>query len=67
MPESKMSTSHQQKRSCLSPGQHPSLCQFNVTAQNKEILNHLPYSLDLAPSDYHLFMSLQIHLNNKIF
>ena len=29
--------------------------------------NHPPYSPDLAPSDYHLFRSLQIHLNGKTF
>ena len=26
-----------------------------------------PYSPDLAPSDYHLFLSLQKHLNGKKF
>jgi histone-lysine N-methyltransferase SETMAR len=30
-------------------------------------LNHPPYSPDLAPSDYHVFRSLQNHLNNKKF
>ena len=28
---------------------------------------HPPYSPDLAPSDYHLFRSLQNYLNGKIF
>ena len=28
---------------------------------------HPPYSPDLAPSDYHLFRSLQKHLNGKTF
>ena len=28
---------------------------------------HPPYSFDLAPSDYHLFRSLQNHLNGKTF
>ncbi len=32
-----------------------------------EILPHPPYSPDLAPSDYHLFRSLQNHLNEKKF
>jgi histone-lysine N-methyltransferase SETMAR len=34
---------------------------------NWEILDHPPYSPDLAPSDYHLFRSFQNHLNNKKF
>ena len=32
-----------------------------------EILPHPPYSPDLAPSDYHLFRSLQNHLRGKTF
>ena len=32
-----------------------------------EVMLHPPYSLDLAPSDYHLFRSLQNHLNGKTF
>jgi histone-lysine N-methyltransferase SETMAR len=28
---------------------------------------HLPYSLDLAPTDYHLFRSLSKHLREKKF
>jgi histone-lysine N-methyltransferase SETMAR len=32
---------------------------------NWEILDHSPYSPDLAPSDYHLVRSLQNHLNKK--
>ena len=31
------------------------------------ILSHPPYSLDLAPSDYHLFRSLRNHLVKKQF
>jgi histone-lysine N-methyltransferase SETMAR len=32
---------------------------------NWKILDHPPYSTDLAPSEYNLFRSLQNHLNNK--
>jgi histone-lysine N-methyltransferase SETMAR len=32
-----------------------------------EVLPHPPYSPDLAPSDYHLFRSLQHHLTGKNF
>ena len=32
-----------------------------------EVMPHPPYSPDLAPSDYYLFRSLQIHLNEKTF
>ncbi|KAM0726119.1 Histone-lysine N-methyltransferase SETMAR [Formica fusca] len=32
-----------------------------------EILSHPPYSPDLAPSDYHLFLSLQNFLRGKKF
>ena len=32
-----------------------------------EVMPHLPYSPDLAPSDYHLFPSLQNNLNGKTF
>ena len=32
-----------------------------------EVLIHLPYSLDFAPSDLHLFQSLQNSLNGKNF
>ena len=32
-----------------------------------EVMPHPPYSPNLAPSDYHLFRSLQNHLNGKIF
>jgi histone-lysine N-methyltransferase SETMAR len=34
---------------------------------NWEILDHPPYSPELASSDYHLFRSLKNHLNNKKF
>ena len=32
-----------------------------------EVLIHLPYSPDIAPSDFHLFQSLQNSLNGKKF
>ena len=32
-----------------------------------EVMPHPPYSPDLAPSDYHLFRSLQNSLNGKTF
>ena len=32
-----------------------------------KVMPHQPYSPDLAPSDYHLFSSLQSHLNGKTF
>jgi histone-lysine N-methyltransferase SETMAR len=32
-----------------------------------ELLEHPPYSLDLAPSDFHLFGPLKSHLGNKHF
>jgi histone-lysine N-methyltransferase SETMAR len=43
------------------------MTQQKIKELNLEILDHPPYSTDLAPSDYHLFMSLQNHLNNKKF
>lgn len=38
-----------------------------LTELNWELMPHPPYSPDLAPSDYHLFRSLQNHLNGKTF
>ena len=32
-----------------------------------EVMPHPPHSPDLGPSDYHLFRSLQNHLNGKTF
>ena len=32
-----------------------------------EVLIHLPYSSDIAPSDFHLFQSLENSLHGKIF
>jgi histone-lysine N-methyltransferase SETMAR len=43
------------------------MTQQKIKELNWEISDHPPYSPDLAPSDYHLFRSLQNHLNNKKF
>jgi histone-lysine N-methyltransferase SETMAR len=43
------------------------MTQQKIKELNWEILDHPPYSPDLAPSDYNLFRSLQNHLNNKKF
>jgi histone-lysine N-methyltransferase SETMAR len=43
------------------------MTQQKITELNWEILDHPPYSPDLAPSDYRLFRSLQNHLNYKKF
>ncbi|KZC13391.1 Histone-lysine N-methyltransferase SETMAR, partial [Dufourea novaeangliae] len=32
-----------------------------------KILNHPLYSPDIAPSDYHLFLAVYIHLRNRQF
>ncbi|GFX26113.1 histone-lysine N-methyltransferase SETMAR [Trichonephila clavipes] len=36
--------------------------QYLITSFGWKQLDHPPYSLDLAPSDYHLFMHLKKHL-----
>ena len=41
-------------------------CQ-KIAELSWEILLHPPYSPDLAPSDYHLFLSLQNFLGGKKF
>jgi histone-lysine N-methyltransferase SETMAR len=43
------------------------MTQQKIKELNWEILDHPPYSPDLAPTDYHLLRSLQNHLNNKKF
>jgi histone-lysine N-methyltransferase SETMAR len=43
------------------------MTQQKIKELNWEISDHLPYSPDLAPSDYNLFRSLQNHLNDKKF
>ena len=32
-----------------------------------DLMQHPPYSLDMAPSDYNLFSYLQLHFNDTIF
>jgi hypothetical protein len=32
-----------------------------------EIMNHLPYTPDLAPSDFHLFGPMNMHLGRQKF
>jgi histone-lysine N-methyltransferase SETMAR len=43
------------------------MTQQKIKELNWEILDHPPYSPDLAPPDYNLFRSLQNHLNNNKF
>jgi histone-lysine N-methyltransferase SETMAR len=38
-----------------------------ITDLSWELLHHPPYSPDMAPTDYHLFRSLQNHLTGKKF
>jgi histone-lysine N-methyltransferase SETMAR len=43
------------------------LTQQKIRALGWEVLPHPPYSPDIAPSDYHLFQSLQHYLSGKTF
>jgi fatty acid desaturase len=38
----------------------------DITTALLDVLDHLPYSLDLAPSDFHLFLHLKKHCTGKI-
>ena len=40
---------------------------FSTQKVKRDILNHPPYSPDLAPSDFHLFLHLKKHLAGKKF
>jgi hypothetical protein len=43
-----------------STGHHPaSFCMEKIQKNNWELLRHSPYSLDLAPLDYHLFSFIE--------
>ncbi|EZA51242.1 Histone-lysine N-methyltransferase SETMAR, partial [Ooceraea biroi] len=46
---------------------HTSLVTRQLLQLGWDVLPHPPYSSDLAPSDYHLFRSLQNSLNNVNF
>ena len=41
--------------------------QQKINQLGWEVLPHPAYSPDMAPSDYHLFRSLQHHLSKKVF
>ncbi len=41
------------------------LTQQKIEQLGWEVLEHAPYSSDLAPSDYHLFLSVRNYLCNK--
>ena len=56
--------------SFLQDNAHPyvAACTMDTIQKLKwNILPHPPYSLDLAPSDYHLFSPLKEHLGGKRF
>jgi len=60
----------EQKGHCVSPGQRKTTCFFDDPTKiigAWDVLVHPPYNPDLAPSDYHLFRSLQNNLNNNTF
>ena len=40
---------------------------FSMQEVKWDILDHLPYSLDLMPRDFHLFLHLKKHLARKKF
>jgi len=39
----------------------------NLRALKFEVLKHPPYSLDLAPSDFHLFVPMKEHVRGQKF
>jgi hypothetical protein len=49
---------------------HPytaNLMKETLAAVGWEIRNHLPYKPDLAPSDFHLFEPMMVHLEGQKF
>ena len=44
-----------------------SIIRFLTTKVNVQWNDHLPYSPELAPSDFHLFLHLKKHLTGKKF
>ena len=49
------------------PVQKSRVAQAAIPECKFEQLNHMPYSPDLAPSDYHLFQNLMSHLHGMRF
>jgi [histone H3]-lysine36 N-dimethyltransferase SETMAR len=43
------------------------MTQHKIKELGWEVLPHPPYSPDIAPSDYHLFLSLSAFLSGKIY
>jgi histone-lysine N-methyltransferase SETMAR len=43
------------------------LLKATLATMGSEIMNHPPYSLDLAPSDFHLFGPVKMHLGGETF
>jgi hypothetical protein len=51
----------------MSDPQRDQATQERIQELQWEFLEHLPYSLSLAPSDFHLFGLLKKHLGSKCF
>jgi hypothetical protein len=43
------------------------LTRATLAALGWEIMNHFPYGPDLAPSDFHLFGAMKVHLGGQKF
>jgi len=55
------------KKSTVASRQHLSPYSDTLCALKFEVLKHPPYSLDLAPSDFHLFEPMKEHLRGQKF